>query len=221
MCLFFFIFRIPGAISLLLRYSQYLLAQYVFLLDKLSKSDPDKPLAITNRHVRRQLNASKIMVECACLSLESYHKMYMYIHASCHIHVRHHKNIFHFMIQYSSFIVHQTSIETPAILMHNKWRILYNDAIIRLCDNAIMWACFFFVDDFITSWIISFFWRTSKSVSSRVYFALSTALSGVCSIWVASIDASWCPAKNRMTKVRHTDKICYPSASVSADFLQW
>ena len=27
--------------------------------------------------------------------------------------------------QYSSFIVHQNSIETPALLIHNTWRILY------------------------------------------------------------------------------------------------
>ena len=30
-----------------------------------------------------------------------------------------------FVIQYPSFIVHQSSIQIHAILMHNKWRILY------------------------------------------------------------------------------------------------
>ena len=41
------------------------------------------------------------------------------------------------IIQYPSFIVHQNSIQTHAILMHNKWRILYlADAWLSICVTS-------------------------------------------------------------------------------------
>ena len=46
------------------------------------------------------------------------------------------ENTMSFQIQYSSFIVHQNSIETHVLVMYNKWRILYlQGRTVRLQEN--------------------------------------------------------------------------------------
>ena len=75
-----------------------------------------------SKHLRGHCDHRAVRLQGHVWAHRNRHGEWMQQYGCCHTYVLDSEPV----IQYPSFLVHQNSIQTHAILMNNKWRILYN-----------------------------------------------------------------------------------------------